>query len=263
MRTVVGIVLTTLIGWGAEHYARFEPFERTVIKASVAGEVLLSRSDLEGRTVRDETVVHIDDRLDRLDLNRTRRTIALIGQTLELVRSSLPGLKASYQRQKRYFERLKGLSTASQNQKDAAFSAMVAAQNQWLGAKENALNLQRQLLDLRQKVALLQDRIAKKTLRLRDRYLYRLSVRKGEYVAPGTPLMTVDDLRRGKFVVYLSADELRDLSGKRIYIDGRPTDLKVDKVWKEADSTYISSYRAEIVAPPKYRFSSLHKVEFK
>ncbi|WP_456457681.1 hypothetical protein [Nitratifractor sp.] len=247
----------------AEHYARFEPYERATIKAAAAGEILEANLSAEGHRVDDGVIVRIDDRLDRLDLNRSKASLKLIARTLDLTRQMLPGLKESADRQERYSQRMSKLSTASQTQKDQAYLAAVNARNQYLSTLEKESTLQGQLLDLQQKISLLEDRIAKKNVRLKGRYLYRLDVRRGEYASPGMPLAIADDLRRGKLVVYLSPEEIEGIERKKIWIDGKATDLRFAKIWKVSDEKYLSSYRAEIVLPPRFTFSSLHKVELK
>jgi len=250
--------------FAAEHYARVEPIERATVKASAAGQVLEANLSLEGRMVKEALVVRLDDRLDRQDLEHSRRTLTLLRKNLELTRKMLPGLEGSWRRQEGYFHRLDKLSTASQTQKDQAYQAMVAAQNQYLNTRQQVLNLQRSILEMEQKIATLEDRIAKKNLRLKHRYLYRLMVRKGEFAGIGTPLAVVDDLSRAKLVIYLSAEELKNLDKSSLWLNGKKSDLNFAKIWQETDDTYLSSYRAEIDLPAGlYPFSSLVKVELK
>ncbi len=219
---------------------------------------------LEGRMVADAVAVQLDDRLDRKDLDHSRQTLKLLQNNLKLTREMLPGLEGSWKRQEGNFLRLKDLATASQTQKDQAYQAMVAAQNQYLSTRQQAINLQRSILEMQQKIATLQDRIAKKRLHLKNRYLYRLLVRRGEFAGIGTPLAVVDDLRRAKLVIYLSADEVKNLDKLSLWLNGKKSDLNFSKIWKETDDTYLSSYRAEIVLPAgRYPFSSLVKVELK
>ncbi len=248
----------------AEHYARVEPIERATVKAAAAGQVLEANLSLEGRMVDNAVAVQLDDRLDRKDLDHSRQTLKLLQSNLKLTGEMLPGLEGSWKRQAGYFRRLKDLATASQTQKDQAYQAMVAAQNQYLSTRQQALSLQRSILEMEQKIATLEDRIAKKRLRLKNRYLYRLLVRKGEFAGIGTPLAIVDDLSRARLVIYLSADELKNLDRLKLWLNGKKSDLKFSKIWKEADDTYLSSYRAEIELPAGlYPFSSLVKVELK
>ena len=263
-KLLLTVILMTFGLFAGEHYARVEPIERATVKAAVAGEVLEANLSLEGRQVSNAVVVQLDDRLDRKDLDHSRLTLKLLQNNLKLTREMLPGLEGSWKRQAGYFRRLKDLATASQTQKDQAYQAMVAAQNQYLSTRQQAINLQRSILEIEQKIAALEDRIAKKSLRLKNRYLYRLLVRRGEFAGIGTPLAIVDDLSRARLVIYLSADERKNLDRLKLWLNGKKSDLKFSKIWKETDDTYLSSYRAEIVLPAGlYPFSSLVKVELK
>jgi multidrug resistance efflux pump len=254
----------SIFSFAGEHYARVEPWERVTLKAAASGTILEANASLEGRTVTNARVIHIDDRLDRKELENTRRSRKLVAGTLELTRQMIPGLEESWKRQKGYYERMRKLTTASQTQKDQAYQTMVGAENQWLSTKEKALNLEKSLLDLDYKIAMLEDRIAKKNIRLTNRYLYKLMVRAGEYASPGMALAVVDDLSRAKLVLYLSPEEVaRVRSGKaKLIIGGKPAEANFSKIWKETDEKYISSYRAELPIPAgRYPFSSLVKVE--
>ena len=96
------------------------------------------------------------------------------------------------------------------------------------------------------------------------KYLYEITVRKGDYVTPGSPLAKVVDASRAKLVLYLDPEELEGVEQKAVYLDGEKSEYKVDKVWKVADEKFISSYRAEIyLDAPEGSFSKLIKVELK
>jgi hypothetical protein len=89
-------------------------------------------------------------------------------------------------------------------------------------------------------------------------------VRTGDYVNPGTPLAAVYDISKAKLVLFLEPEELNKVKERTVYIDGKKTAYKVNKVWNVADEKFISSYRAEIYLPaPKEKFSQLLKVELK
>jgi len=114
------------------------------------------------------------------------------------------------------------------------------------------------------KAAMLEDTVAKKSIILHNKYLYKLIVRKGDFVAPGSPLAQVEDASKAKLVLFLELEELEEIDRKTVYIDGKKTNYKVNKIWKIADEKFISSYRAEIYIPaPKSTFSKLVKVEIK
>ena len=258
------ILLLPLLAMAKIHYAKVEPYESVVLKSSVSAEVVYVDLDAEGEMVQNREVIHLDDRLDRVDLNASRESLKLLQNMLEINGEMVKSLTDALARQRGYFERLNKLSTASRTQKDAAFTTFVSAKNQYLSTKEKIETLKKQILDMRYKIERLEDTLSKKNIRLKDRYLYKLLVRAGDFVNPGLPLAEIQDLSRGKLTLYLEPSELKDIQKKRVFIDGEKTDYRVNKVWSVADEKFISSYRAEIyIDRPKTYFSRLVKVELK
>jgi hypothetical protein len=88
-------------------------------------------------------------------------------------------------------------------------------------------------------------------------------VKKGDYVNFGTLLMDVDDISKAKLTVYLSYEDMINLDKKSIYINDKKSDLKFHKVWRVADTTNISSYKAELYIPAPKVFSRVVKIELK
>ncbi len=266
MKKYLPLFILILNSWlfAGEHYARVEPWERSTIKATVSAEVLEANLSLEGKNIKSARVVHLDDRVDIEDLNHSLKSLKLLQSNLEFTKQMIPGLKESWRRQEDYFNRLQILSSASQTQKDQAYQASINAKNQYLSTQVQLLNLKRSILDLKQKIIILKDRISKKSLWLKNRYLYRLLVHSKEFAGVGTPLAIVDNLTKAKLVLYLSLEELKNLGTYNIWINGKKSNLKFSKIWKETDDTYLSSYRAELELPSGlYPFSSLVKVELK
>ena len=156
------------------------------------------------------------------------------------------------------------LVTASKTQKDNAYSAFTSIKTQYLTTKEKIVSLKKQILDTKYKVAQLEDILIKKSIIPENKYLYKLMVREGDYVAPGTALAQIQDASKAKLVLFLEPEELKGIKEKTIYIDSKRTNYKVGKVWRVADEKFISSYRAEIYIPaPKNEFSKLLKIEVK
>jgi hypothetical protein len=122
--------------------------------------------------------------------------------------------------------------------------------------------LKKQILDLKYKIEMLQYNISKKTIRLQNSYLYKLTVRAGDYVNPGAPLATIQDHTKAKLTLFLEPEEVVGIEGKKVFIDGKLSPYRIDKVWNSADEKFISSYRAEItIDTPPTPFSRLLKVE--
>ena len=263
MKQFLVLILPALL-FAKVHYARVEPFESVVLKSAVNAQVTAVDLDAEGKMIKDKEVIHLDDTLDQIDLAASKKSLELLRTILGINQEIVGSLGDALKRQKSYFERINRLSTASKTQKDNAFNGFVSAKNQYLSTKEKIETLKNQILDKQYKIARLKDSIDKKNIRLKQRYLYKLTVRKGDFVNPGSPLATIQDHSRAKLTLFLEPSELKDIRKKHVFIDGRKTRFKVDKVWDVADEKFISSYRAEIYidTPVKY-FSKLVKVELK
>ncbi len=264
MKKIFLLLLTPLVIFAKVHYAKVEPYESVVLKAAVSG--LVTEVDLksEGTMVASKRVIHLDDALDKVNLEDTKRSIVLLKQMLEINQKIAKTLRGTVERQESYYGRISKLSTASKTQKDNAYNSFSSAKTQYLGTKEKIVSLQKQILDMQYKAAMLEDTIAKKSIMLHNKYLYKLIVREGDFVAPGSPLAQVEDASRAKLVLFLEPEEIEEIESKKVYLDDRETNYKVNKVWRVADEKFISSYRAEIYIPaPKTTFSKLLKVEIK
>jgi multidrug resistance efflux pump len=261
---VLLLVIMPFLLFAKVHYAKVEPFETIMLKSSVSALVLDVELELEGTVVKGKSIIHLDDSLDKMNLKGSKKSALLLQEMLEINQDIAHSLSDTVKRQEAYYHRINKLSTASKTQKDNAYSSFTAAKTQYLGTKEKIVNLEKQILDMNYKIAQLEDLIVKKSLVLTNKYLYKLMVRKGDFVAPGSTLAQVMDASRAKLVLFLEPNELLDLEQKIIYLDGKKTAYKIDKVWRVADEKFISSYRAEIYIPaPKNTFSKLIKVEIK
>ncbi|MBN2823739.1 MAG: hypothetical protein JXQ76_00325 [Campylobacterales bacterium] len=251
MKRVLILTLLPLFAAAKVHYAKVEPYDTVVLKSAVSAAVLKANIDAEGRMINNQEIVHLDDRVNRVDLNSSQ-------QTLELTKEMLTGLKATYLKQKRYYESVNALSTTSQTQKDAAFYQYIASKNQYLSTKEK-------LLSLELKIAQLEDTIDKKSIVLDNEYLYKLHVRAGDFVNPSSPIATVADLSKAKLVLFLEDEEVKSIDKKQIYINDKKVEASIDRVWSVSDEKFISSYKAWIILdnPKVEDFSKLVKVELK
>ena len=263
MRYPIILLLSTLLLSAKVHYAKVEPLERSIIKSAVSGTITSVDLSSEGKFADQNSIIQIDDRLDRANLKTSKQSLTLIKETLAINSDILSGVDETFQIKKRYYDRIKSLSTSSKTQIDNALSGYIASKNQLLSTKEKIINLKKQILDMEYKIDMLEDTISKKSISPKGRYIYKLMVRAGEFANPGMPLATVDDLHKAKLVLFLDRDELKGIKKKKIYIDDAETDLEISNIWKVSDEKFISEYRAEIVIEPTYRFSSLLKVEIR
>jgi multidrug resistance efflux pump len=262
MRKIIILLISSLYLFSQEHFAKLEPIETILIKSEVNGRVVLSKSSLEGK-VADGVIVKIDDSLNRVDLKNSKESLVLLKSMVALNQQLLPSLKSNMNKKASLYKRLLPIASSSQNQKDTLYASLVSAKTQYFATKEKIINLKNQIVSLKQKIASLNDLINKKSIKVHKKYLYKLYVKKGEFVNIGAPVAKLNNINRAKVTIYLSEDELKDIKDKKIYINGKKTNLKFSKIWKIADEKFLSSYRAEIILNPIDRFSTLVKVELK
>lgn len=258
------LLCTPLLLFAKVHYAKVEPYESVVLKSAVSALVMDVDLDAEGKMVTGKRVVYLDDSLDKLNLKASKQSAILLQKMLDINKDIASSLGEAAKRQEGYYKRINKLATASKTQKDNAYSSFTSAKTQYLGTREKIVSLGKQILDMEYKIAQLEDNILKKSLVLNNKYLYKLMVRKGDFVNPGSPLAQIVDASRAKLVLFLEPEELEKIGQKTVYFNGEKTEYKVDKVWRVADEKFISSYRAEIYIPtPKGLFSKLMKVEIR
>jgi len=258
------LILTPLIVFGQVHYAKVEPYETITLKSAVSAQITQAKIELEGKTIKNSEIIHLDDKLDKIKLKSDREALVLIKNMIRINQQNLQSLSLSLQRQEDYYNRVSNLSTISITQKDKAFYSYINAKTQYLSIKEKIETLKKQKLDLIYNIERLKDSIGKKTIKLKNRFLYKLLVHKGEFVNMGMALAQIKDLSRAKLTLFLEDNELQNIKNKKIYINDKVTNYQIDKIWSVADDKFISSYRAEIIIPkPKYKFSKLLKVELR
>ena len=263
-RRFFAIFVLPLTLFAQTHYAKLEPVETYQIKSAVSGKVLFADEKMEGRVGSSLPVVKIDDVVEKEQLKALEVTLDVLNETLELTKEMEEVQEGVYERDLAYYNRIKDLKTKSKTEKDRVFAAMSASKNQLLSLKEKMANLKKQIADTKSQIVKLKDLIDKKSVSVEGLYIYKVAVRAGDYVNPGVLLLTAMDTSKGRLTLYLDADEVKDLSSKKIFIDGKESDLKFSKVLKVADSVHISAYRAEIIVEsPKGLFSRLLKVEIK
>ena len=258
------LLITPLLLSAKVHYAKVEPFEKITLKSAVSAQVTEAKLSLEGTTVSSNTIIQLDAKLDKIKLSSSQSSLKLINSMLKTNKSILSALSESLNRQKAYYNRISNINTASKTQKDNAFYGYTNAKTQYFSTKEKIDSLKKQRLDLNYEIARLKDSISKKSIKVNNKFLYKLLVNKGDFVNMGTPLAQVKDLSSAKLVLFLESAELENIKEKTIYIDEKASEYKISKIWKVADEKFISSYRTEIIIKnPKESFSKLLKVEFK
>lgn len=218
-----------------EFYAKLEPIHSYTVKSSVNGKVVFSNTDIEGKKADNSKIIEIDSSVDKIDLKQTQNKLNAINKILKL--------------EDKNYNRLLKVSSKSGFEKDSQ--------------KIKVINLETSKADLLIRIANLKDSIKNKKLVEEDYYIYNIAVKKGDYVNPGTLLYEAKDLSKGKLEIFIPISDVDLIKSKKIYMDGKETNLKLNKVYDVADSKHISSYKAELIIENPKTFSRLVKIEFK
>jgi hypothetical protein len=229
------IVILNLSIWANEYFSKAQPLEIYNIKSAVSGKIIYINDSIKGSKVTNATIVKIDSKVDKVELKQTKNKIKRYKEIIKIEKGTL-----------KKFEKIK---SKSQVDKD----------NQ----KIKVLNIENQLSDLIVKKTILEDKIDKKLLVENKRYISSINVKVGDFVNPGTLLYTADDLSKAKLEIFLPIHNAKMQSKKTIYINGKKTTYKINKLYKVADTKHISSYKCEIIIDKPKNFSKLVKIEFK
>jgi multidrug efflux pump subunit AcrA (membrane-fusion protein) len=246
-----------------EYFSKVEPYEVRTVASNVAGLVIFANEELEGSLLGKEAYLRIDDELDRVDLDKTRSKIILLKNAIKLNEQMSANYEEIVAMKGANYERVKQLKMRSQVEKDREYYDFIGTQNQLIGLEKETENMKIQVNDLEMLERRLQRSIADKSQSAPGYMLYALMVQESQVVNPGTPLAQIADVRKAKLTVYLSSDERKGVEKRVIYIDGKKSAYRIDRLWNIADAKHLSSYKAEIVIDAPEQFSRLVKVEFK
>lgn len=260
------ILLWACLSFGlmaGEYYSKAEPYRVYTLQSNVSGLVLLSDENLEGKKLSKEAFIIIDDDLDQKELKLLRQKKINLQNSLELNEKMEKNLSLVIKKKNENYERIKDLPIKSSVEKDREFFDLSNTQNQQLSSLEKLETISSALSDTDLRLQQLKRSIKDKYIQAENMVLYKLYVKKGQVVAVGMNLAEIADISRAKLTIFLNSDELEGLKEKKIYLNGKETDYRVDKVWPLSDSEHISSYKTEILISSPQQFSNLYKIEFK
>ena len=227
------ILINTI--FASEYYAKLEPIESYKVKAAVAGKVVFSNTKIEGFKAKNTKIIELDSKVNQMDLQQSRNKLKFINEMITIENNN--------------YNRLKKVSSKSAFEKDTQ--------------KLKVINLKSSKADMIIKIENLKDTIKNKKLIEKSNYISMISVKKGDYVNPGTLLYEAKDLSKAKLEIFVPIKETEKLREKVVYLDGIKSDVKINKIYDIADSQNISSYKVQLLVPNVKTFSRLVKIEFK
>jgi len=227
--------------------AKVEPYEVYNIKAAASGEVVIAKKELESKVISNSLVIKLDDTKEKITLKN-------LNTQIELLKNQIKNQQEVVNRKYEIYKRYKNLRTKSQEQKDMKFF-------DYINAKNALLNLKTQLSNLISQRDSTLDTINKKNIKLSG-YLYKINVTPGDFVTNGMLVAQVDDISKQKLTIYVPIDKIEEIQNKTIYINDKPSDFKIQKIWIVPDSKYVTSYRVDLVGSG-LKFGDIVKVDFR
>jgi multidrug resistance efflux pump len=165
-------------------------------------------------------VVELDHKLDDIKLANYQQKLKLLQEQNNINRQNYEAIKD-----------IKGKSIYEKNTKLITY-----------------LNSQSKILDLQNSIEITKDLIDKKIIRLNGEYLQKFYVSLGEYVTTGKPILDASNHNAVKLVIYVDKNDIKNIKKANIKVDGKEdSGFRVYKYSNTPDSTYISSYRVELL----------------
>jgi hypothetical protein len=246
-----------------EYYAKVEPYEIRTVSSNVSGLIVYADEQKEGSRLGDKNYIIIDDELDVIQRDSIIEKIKLLHVTLKLNEDLRKNYVEVSERKSKNYQRIKDLKIKSSVEKDREFYDVVASQNTLISLEKEIISIKTQINDLQLSLARLKRSISDKHFSAKGYVLYNLLVKPGQVVVPSTPLAKIADISHAILNIYVSTKEIESIKDKIVYLDGKKSNYKINRIWNIADEQHLSSYKIQIVIDaPKY-FSKLIKVSFK
>lgn len=263
MKLFVLIFLSFSLLYSNVYYSKVEPYEIKKISSNVVGVVNSVEENLLGKKLLNTPYIIIDSQLDRDELKYTNEKLIYSKSTLKTDEKILSNLQSSVVKKRENYQKVQAMKIKSTLEKDRDFYDLVASENSYLATQKELNSLKIQIADLELRKAQLQRNIADKTLKDNNYTLYSIDVKEGQVVNKGTSLATLADTSKALLTIYLNYEDVSDAKSKVIYLNGKKTSYKIDRLLNIADSKNISKYRAQIIIQSPKIFSKLVKIELK
>ncbi|BFU78091.1 hypothetical protein ALC152_13060 [Arcobacter sp. 15-2] len=226
------LFITPIVIYAQTYMAKIEPYDMFTIYAQTSGQVIALDKNDETKIV-NSVLIQLDDSLEKQKLKIYQNQLSMYNKKLSI-------LNENYKK----FVKIRG---KSKSDKDDKYYVI--------------LELEVTIESLKILITELQDTINKKSIAVNDLYIKEFLVNKGDYVSIGTALASTYDVSKSKLIVYVSNDDYQDIRNKKILINGKDSRVKIDKVDKVLDATYVSAHKVTLVLDST-EYGKVLKVEF-
>lgn len=245
------------------YYSKVQPYEIRDISANVTGVVTFSNENMLGKKLSTKPYIKIDAKLDKKELASIKTKLAIYANTITDNQEILHNLQLLLEKKERNYKQIENLKIKSRIEKDKEFYDLIINQNSYLATQKEINNLKSQIADLEFRKVQLQKTIDDKNFTNRGFTLYALFVKSGQVVNPSMLVAKIADTSKALLTLYLDKEDVLHAKAKIVYINGKKTAYKINRLLKIADSTNISKYKAQIIIQAPQTFSQLAQVELK
>ena len=228
------------------YYGKVEPINIYNIKSEINGKVIEVNKTAVATNYKG-IVIKIDKYQDEVNLKNLQTQLSNL-------RNILMAQKKILEKKKNIFNTYNRLSSKSQFEKDIKFldyQNILILVNQ---TKNTISNLEAQ-------IKILKDKIFKKNISFKN-YIYDININKGDYINFGTPIATTMDITKQKIYIFVPIDKIETIKNKKIYINDKLSNFKIEYIQKISDTKFITSYKVKLVGNYPI-ISDIVKINFK
>ena len=232
MKKYLFILITPLMVFAQSYMAKVQPYDSFTIYSQTSGQIVELNKNDETKVV-NKTIIKLDDSLEKQELSIYKKQLNLYNRKLKILNNNY----------KKYI----GIKGKSQSDKDDKLYVLI--------------ELQISIESLKYNIKTVEDTLKKKTINVKDLYIKEFNINAGDYVSVGSKLASAYDISKSKLIVYVSADDYKDIENKKVLINGNSGLATIEKVDKILDETFVSAHKVTLVLNDS-DFGKVLKVEF-
>ena len=233
MKKILLSLLFPLVLFAQSYMAKIEPYDEYTLYAQTSGQVKYVDKNDETKIV-NKLLMQLDDSLEKENLQLYKEQLSFYNEKLKIF--------------ERNYQKFLKISGKSQYDKDEKYY--------------DILDLKITISKLKISIAEIEDTIKKKSLHVKKKYIKEINVNIGDYVTLGSKIATAYDVSKSKLIVYVSAEDYKNIAKKDVLLDGKTGIAKILKIDETVDTSYVSAYKVTLVLENS-NFGKIVKVEFK
>ncbi|NQY93500.1 MAG: hypothetical protein HRT43_04975 [Campylobacteraceae bacterium] len=233
------LILSSLIN-ASTYIAKVEPYNSYKIKTQVAGVVTFSNKQKEFTYIEEYTkIITINTKEEQISLQSLKDSLSIQNEILKI-------------HQKNFKKKLK-VKHISEYEKSQE--------------KLLLLNSKQFISKLEISIAILKKHMSDKKFYANNIYLNEIFIEKNEYAEVGELLYELYDFSKLKLVIFVKADEIKQLREKNLFVDNIQNDFKIEKISQVRDTKRVSTHKVVLskvnLNNNNIYFGQIVKVEFK